>query len=330
MRVGNLSGRSILLVGVLLALLAPSGAAAATVVNGDFESGTLRGWHVHLEMGGGNWFAYKGTHEPVADKRGGKAIPAPPQATYAAIADALTPDTLILSQDIALEAGLEHRLSLLVYYDSRAPIAVPTPDTLSTNEEDLEGRANQQYRIDLMRPGAPIESIDPADILRTIFRTLPGDPRELGPTRLSADLTPFAGQTVRLRIAVAIHEEVFAAGVDAVSITSSPPGQPKHDGPQRFSVGKAKANRKNGTATLPVRVPGPGRLKAYGRLIKPVAVRAAAAGTVKLLLRPKPSARAILQRKHRLRAKVTVTYRPSDASSEAASVPVIFKLQASQ
>ena len=68
-------------------------------------------------------------------------VQAPPQGAYAAITDEANPDTLILYQDIALEAGFSYQLSLLAYYDSYKPIAVPTPDTLSVDEGILGGRA---------------------------------------------------------------------------------------------------------------------------------------------------------------------------------------------
>ena len=58
----------------------------------------------------------------------------------------------------------------------------------------------------------------------------------MGPTQLSADLTPFAGQTVRLRIANAVNDGVFNTGVDAVSITSTPPNNV-------FTMGKLKLNK---------------------------------------------------------------------------------------
>jgi hypothetical protein len=176
-----------------------------------------------------------------------------------------------------------------------------------------------------MRPSTPIESLEPADILRTIFQTSPGDPRERKPTRLTADLSQFAGQTVRLRIANAVHEEFFNAGVDAVSISSTPP-QASPEG--RFSIGKAKANRRNGTVALPMRVPAAGRLTATGKPpIKPASARVGA-GTTTLHLKPTQSARATLKRKHKLRVKVTVTYTPSGGSPQVATVPVVFKLEA--
>jgi hypothetical protein len=344
------SGPSILLMVAVLAcvgLLAPGGAAAATVVNGDFEAGNLSGWSVYRATQAGNWFAYKSTREPIANKRPpGQPIQPPPQGTYAAIADQLNPETLILSQDVALEAGGSHWLSLLAYYNSYEPIAVPAPDTLSVDDGVLGGQANQQFRIDVMRPGTPIESIDPADVLLTLFRTHPGGPAKLGPTQLTADLSAFAGQTVRLRVAVAAHEEVLAAGFDAVSISPSPPGRGGEGsslGPKGFRVGKAKANRKNGTVTLPVQVSDSGLVTAKGksasatgtgasrarksqRPIKLATVRARAAGTVKLRLKPTPTTRRILERKHKLRVEVAVTYTPNGGAAKTATVPVIFKL----
>jgi hypothetical protein len=338
-----------------LALFAPSGAAAATVVNGDFESGSLDGWSVNRVTGSGDWFAYEGTDPPIGGKDLTAPVYAPPQGDYAAITDEYNPDTLILSQDIALRPEYDHRLSLFAYYTSLDPIVVPTPDTLAVDS----GLANQQYRIDVMRPDAPLESIAPGDVLRTVFRTQVGDPKDMPPALLATNLNAFAGQTVRLRIAVAATEETFNAGVDAVAVASAPPGQlpplkkggNKAGGPNgpgssdKLGFGKVKLNRANGSAILPVQVPGPGRLSAKGegpasgaagaskakkprKLIKPVTVKVAKAGTVKLRLQPTDVARGILELKQNLRVKVAVTYAPSGGSVEKASVPVVLRLEA--
>jgi hypothetical protein len=339
MKVGGGGGRLVLLgaaVSVSLGLLAPGGALAANVVNGDFETGTLAGWQVHRALEAGNWFAYSGNAEPISEKRGDGPIQEPPQGRYAAVADELNPDTLILFQDVALGAGLSHRLNLLAYYRSYVPIAVPAPDTLSADSEALGGQANQQYRIDVMRPTAPIESVDPADILLTVFRTQPGAPKIMAPTRLTADLSPFAGQTVRLRVAVAAHEEALIGGVDAVAIESAPPGQLPPlkkgggSGSTRLGFGKVKANAGNGSAVLPVKVPATGsvRAKSAAKLIKPAKAVAARASTVKLVLKPTPKALATLRKKHKLRVKVTVTFKPKGGKAETATVPVTLELKA--
>lgn len=352
MKARGCGGVSTLLAIVVSALLAP-GAAAATVVNGDFEAGNLAGWHVQQATAAGDWYPYQGTNPPIAGKTLTAPVPAPPQGAFAAITDEVDPDTVILYQDIALRSGYDHRLSLFAYYVSQDPIAVPAPDTLSVDEEALGGQANQQYRVDVIKPSAPLESLDPADILRTLFRTQPGSPETMLPTRLSADLSAFAGQTVRLRIAVAAHEETLNGGVDDVSVLSAPLGQLPQGGAggkgaNRLSFGKVKVNRANGTAILPVQVPGRGKLSAKGegpvpsgasatkakpqlrKLIKPVTVGVAKAGIVKLHLQPTKVARGILELKQKLRVKVAVTFKPSGGKAETATVPVVLKLEAGQ
>lgn len=304
-----------LLAAALFALLAPGAAAAATVVNGDFERGSLQGWKVHRATGAPNdWFAYKGTEAPIADERRQVAPLPPPQGVYAAIADELIADTLILYQDVALEPGVGHQLNLFAYFSSGKPLIAA--ETLSAEV------ANQQFRIDVVRPGAPLESLDPADVLSTVFRT-PTTPKpkkeatpRMAPTRFSADLSPFAGQTVRLRIAVVATEEVLNAGVDAISI--DPPGADPL-APKRFGLGRARANRRNGTVALRVTVPGPGLLTVKaGNAIRKVSRRAAGAGELTLRLRPRPVARRILRRDGRVRVRVGVDFEPAVGARQTA------------
>lgn len=347
-------GRAVLLATLLVAMLAPHDADAANVVNGNFESGTLGGWQVQRTTGAGSWFAYAGTDAPIGSKRPKPADPVqlPPQGAFAATTDQANPDTLILFQDIALEAGLNQELSLLAYYDSYRPIAIPSPDTLSVADEALtlpngKLQKNQQFRIDVIRPEAPLESLDPADVLRTVFATKPGDPLRMTPTRLTADLRAFAGQTVRIRIANAVTEEVLNAGVDAVSISTIGRGQSgsrgSRDGPRLFSFGRLRTNRHNGIATLRVRVSEPGLLRAKAaqnsanasrtimpgrprKPIEPITVPVAFAKTVAIRLRPTPYARAILRQERRLRMKVAVTFRPLAGAAETATLPIVLRL----
>lgn len=348
-------GRTVLLGAILVVVLAPSGAEAATVVNGGFESGTLNGWNVYRANSFGDWFAYQGTETPIGANRKkqslgrGEPVQPPPQGTYAAVTDEIEPDTLILYQDVVLEPGFDHQLSLVAYYDAYKPIAIPTPDTLSIADEALllpNGgfQENQQFRIDVVKPDAPLESLEPADVLRTVFATKLGDRLTMAPKKLTANLSAFAGQTVRLRIANVATGEVFNAGVDAVSISDTPPGSQSRgskNGPIQFGFGNARANRHNGTVTLRVRVSGSGLLRASrpptpaagkseaGKLrkaIEPVTIPVASAKTVAIHLRPTRAARVVLAREHLLRVRVGVTYMPTGGSPETASLPVVFKL----
>jgi Ca2+-binding RTX toxin-like protein len=201
-------------------LLSPARAGAATLANGDFEAGNLSGWQVQNSNQGGpgdGWFAYSGTASPIF----GAPIPAPPQGSFGAITDQEGPGRHLLYQDVVLEAGQLHTLTLYAYYSSGGPIA--SPESLDPSGGENPGGENQQYRIDVMNPSAPLDSVSPSDILQTVFRTNTGAPTSVSPMLMSSDLTPFAGQTVRLRFAEVDNQGNFWAGADAVSISSITP-----------------------------------------------------------------------------------------------------------
>jgi hypothetical protein len=328
---------------VCLALAAPAGAMAATVVNGGFESG-MQGWGVQsTDAAFGNWFVQQGTKPPFSDdagKRGTAPVPAPPQGRSAAVSDQLFSSTMFLYQDIALESGAKHQLNLQTYYSSNRPLALPAPETLSTDEAVIGSQANQQYRIDIVRPDAPLDSIAPGDVLRTIFRTMPGDPATMPPTRISSSLSAFAGQTIRLRAAVAAGKEALNAGLDGVSITTTPLAGPGSTGGAAGKGGKGKGGAGarlrilgrahalgNGTARLRVHVPGAGRLTAKRpKMLVAASATAPRARNLTLRLRPTVRAAHLLERKGRLRLKVALTFVPRGGDPQKATAPVLLKL----
>ncbi len=316
-----------LLAVLVLAALAPSAAPAATIVNGGFESGDFSGWETRGSTGSGKWYAWEGTKPPIPHERGAVSVQPPPQGRYAAIADQANPDSLLLFQDLRLEPGSRYKLSLLAYYDSYAALAVPSSETLSVDEEALGPQSNQQFRIDVIRPEAPPDSVSPGDVLLNLFRTRPGGARRMGPTRLVADLAPFAGQNVRLRIAVAATEEVLSAGVDAVEL-STPDGTFSSSS-RRIRPGKPRPNLKKGTVMLPIQVPEAGRLVARSRSGKSRAtsLKVTRAGKVMLRLRPSRKGRAILDRRRKLRVGVSLTWRPLSGGQQKLRVPIVFKLR---
>jgi hypothetical protein len=57
-----------------------------------------------------------------------------------------------------------------------------------------------------------------ADIRGTVFVTAPDAPSRLGPTPVRYDLSSWAGQTVRLRIATANNQAPLRAGIDHVQL----------------------------------------------------------------------------------------------------------------
>jgi hypothetical protein len=310
---------------VLVSLLAagvlalPAVAAANLVTNGDFETGDLSGWQVNDAPDiSGSWFAYSGTENPVEPLA---SVPPPPQGEYAAITAQDGPGSHILYQDVALGEGA-HELSLVAYYESTA--AIVSPESLSS-----ESGSNQQYRIDVLKTGVPLTTVNPADILATLLHTEEGDPEEMEPTTLTADLSPFAGQTVRLRLAEVDNEGPFNAGVDVVSVSGSappPPVSPPVPAPappppsNAFTFGKLKLNKKKGTATLQVNVPGAGSLtasdvKRKGKRIQDAVATASAAGIVTLKLKPTGSGRKTLKAKGKLAFKALVTFTPTGGTA---------------
>jgi len=288
-----------------IALAVPAAATAATVVNGDFETGNLTGWtQVNNAPGSptGEWISYSGSLF-------GGAVPAPPAGNYAAVTIQSGPGAHILYQDVPLEPFYSHQLSLLAYYDSNNVLVTPQPNTLSPGSGEGGPPENQQYRIDVMKPTASIESVEPGDTLATVFATRTGDPTRLAPTVFTADLSPFAGQTVRLRLAEVDNIGELNAGVDSVAIQSTPPSNV-------VVLGKPALNKRKGTAKLPVTVPGPGTLtiadvKKTKKRIKAKTLTATAAGTLKLPVKPTKSARGTLEEKGRLKLKVAVTFTPT-------------------
>jgi len=308
------------LVAAITALAAPVVAGAATVVNGDFETGNLTGWQVVNNPAGeeesGSWYAYTGTDSPLPF---GEPVPPPPAGNYAAVTSQGGPGSHILYQDVALEPYYAHQLSLLAYYHSYASTFTPSPNTLS-----FESTENQQYRIDVMNPAAPVDSVNPSDILATVFATKTGDPEEVGPSSLTVDLTPFAGQTVRLRFAEVDTRGYFAAGIDNVAIASTPPSNV-------IVLGKPLLNKKKGTAKLPVTVPGAGTLtitdvKKTKKRIKAKALTATGAGVLNLPVKPTKRARKTLPDKGKLKLKVAVTFTPTGGFAATATRKLTLKL----
>ncbi len=202
-------------------MLAGAAAASAPVIeNGGFETGSLKSWKTSDSPdGGGVWSVYSGSSigiQPLPAKRGttATAVHKPPRGKYAAIATETGPSTTILYQDFTVPKHAT--LKLFAYYKSEAPMT--TRSDLDA-EDDL--KANQQYRIDLMKPGADLRSVDSADIVKKIFHTKTGDPRKVNPTKLEVGLGKLAGQKVRLRVAQTDNQAPLFAAVDGVKVKTS-------------------------------------------------------------------------------------------------------------
>ena len=177
----------------------------------DFESGALTGWRA-VVGGSGGWFIYtdgsKAPDPTRSDPNVPFDLPNPPQGRFAAVSDANGPGTRILYRDVKLDGRF--RLHLRVFYAGVGGFS--SPQTLAYDEPG----ANQQFRIDLVAPSAPIDSVAQGDVLAKVFATAAGDPDRREPSTVSVDVSRWAGQTVRLRLAATDNGGPLRAGVDDI------------------------------------------------------------------------------------------------------------------
>jgi hypothetical protein len=195
-------------------VLGVGGATAAPVQNGGFERGNYTGWDVR-EFGPASWGL-------VCALPRGYSFSAPPEGFCAAFASQNEVSAQVLSRVVNLREDRRHRLTYQLAWENsaggprRGP--APPPNGFITPNSLALDRPNQQFRVDVMKPGAPIRSTDPDHVLMRLFRPGPDDPAQSDWQRASANLTQFAGRKVRLRFAVAVTENVLNLGVDAVKI----------------------------------------------------------------------------------------------------------------
>ena len=162
--------------------------------------------------GSGGWFVYSdGQEAPDPDQSDPNVpfdVPDPPQGKFAAVTDMSSPDAHP-HRDVELDG--RYTLHLTAFYAGSAPFS--SPHTLAHDAD-----ANQQFRIDLIRPSAPIDSVAKADVLVNVFHTLSGDPPNRQISDVNVDLSRWAGQTVRLRLAQTDNRGPLRVGVDDIRL----------------------------------------------------------------------------------------------------------------
>jgi len=113
---------------------------------------------------------------------------------FAATTGTGAPGSRILYRDVRLDApGVLH---LTLFYDNNAR-ELASPASLDCDR----CLPNQQFRVEIMDPAAPIDSLAPRDVLATVFRTERGDRDRIDPLEIAVDLSPWTGRTIRLRCA---------------------------------------------------------------------------------------------------------------------------------
>lgn len=195
------------------ALLVP----ADTLSNAGFEADTmaLDPWAVLDSGTSGSWFVQTDTLSPL----NGFAVPEPTEGLQAAMTDQDGGGTHILYQDVVLidpPANIELKYDLFADNQYGAWV-IPSTGTLAFSDT-----ANQHIRVDIMDPSAPADDVG-AGVWMNLFRPVPSvDATTFGYTEMTADLSSFAGQTVRLRFAEVDNQFFLNMGVDNIQLTQTP------------------------------------------------------------------------------------------------------------
>lgn len=190
---------------------APDGHTAG---NWNFERGDFTSWHTR-SRGSGAWHVYADATTPPdpadSDPIVPFKVPQPPEGKFAAVTDMSAPGARILYRDVKLDGRVKLRFTLF-YENHASELSSPASLEFDTCEP------NQQFRVELVDPAAPVASLAAKHILARIFQTAPGDRNKLSPRTIGFDLSRWAGQTVRIRFAQVDNRGPLRAGVDDVRL----------------------------------------------------------------------------------------------------------------
>lgn len=198
-----------------LVLLAAGSSAHAALTNGNFEAG-LTGWTATTV----------GAAKAVTVALGAVVTDAGP------IAASLTgdhyvytsqdgPGRSLLTQTFRVEAGVNKIFfDIAINNDAGAFI---TPNTL-----DYTGEPNQQARFDIIKVGAALDTVDPADIIVAAYQTVVGDPTTQGwrthEIDVTAQLASYVGQDVVFRFSQVDNQSYFNLAIDNVNVGATQTG----------------------------------------------------------------------------------------------------------
>ncbi|HET7038625.1 MAG TPA: hypothetical protein VFH97_01980 [Gemmatimonadales bacterium] len=179
------------------------------IQNGSFEAGGFANWTTYDAPGGDQlgWIITGDTLMPSA-----LVVLPPPDSALGAMTSQDGAGTHVLYQDVAIPANRTATLRVTIYLVSSAAFV---------NGQDIglrwDSLPNQQFRVDVVDPAAEVTDVG-AGVLLNVYRTMPGDSLSSGYIELSANLTAFAGRTVRIRFAETDNQNFLHAGVDAVDL----------------------------------------------------------------------------------------------------------------
>jgi glutamine cyclotransferase len=174
------------------------GEASDLIVNGGFESGDFTGWTLE-NVGSGTFVVSNSTYDPT----GPGTAQAPFTGVYSALSTQSSPGTHAIYQQVTLPEGSQ---STLKWVDR------------IRNHASAFSDPNQEYRVEIRDTNNLV--------LATLFSTNPGDAPMQDWIERSADLSPYAGQTVRIAFVEQDNLGYFNVNIDDVLIEYTGPADP--------------------------------------------------------------------------------------------------------
>ena len=163
------------------------------------------------QHGVGGWFVQQSLITPITGRGWRGAV----EHEYGALTDSDDPGSHILYRTINVGNGKKTRIEMWVYYRNRAD-GFCSPASLSE-----VGPCNQQYRIDIIKTSAAVDSVAPADVLQNLFQTNSNSPLTLKPKHLLVKkLNSGISGDVVLRFAEVDNQAPFNASVDGIQINN--------------------------------------------------------------------------------------------------------------
>jgi hypothetical protein len=196
--------------GVLIAAPAP---AINLLDNGGFETNNgvatlvFANWTVvanSTTQSTSGWYVQTGITSPVNTF----AVEMPVEGDFSAMTESDGPSSSILYRDFQVPSG-GAQLSCDIYVNNQATDFFNN----GTLSDDSNAGPNQYIRMDIMNTSAPLNDVG-AGVLQNLFITNPGDALVQSYQTVTADLSMFSGQTVRLRFAEVDNQFFLNAGVD--------------------------------------------------------------------------------------------------------------------
>ena len=178
-----------------------TGAGSDLIVNGGFETGDFSGWVVQ-NLGLGSFVINNGSYDPASPD----GPLAPRGGSYSVLSDQTGLGARTIFQDIAIPVG--STAVTLSWVDRIHNYAIEFADP------------NQEYRVEIRNTSD--------SVLATVFSTNPGDPLMREWTARGADLSAFAGQTVRIAFVEQDGRGFFNVHIDDVRVNAETGGNGAH------------------------------------------------------------------------------------------------------